>query len=163
MTDDLALFEAFFKKSKPYYLDKLTKYRNGQRFSFNVFAFLFGLFWFMYRKMYLEAIVVLVVIVAEGFLESLIVTNNMGQDMGKVVNIVATIAIGTIVGLSGNYFYLLKARKAVQVAKTKYIDKEQQEALLMRKGGVSFIFLIIIVILIILLFAYNNYMTNNGG
>jgi hypothetical protein len=113
--------------------------------------------------MYIEAIVVLIAIIAEGLLENLILPNDIGQEKGKLINIVATIAIATIVGFLGNYFYLRKADKVIQTAKTKYIDNEQQKTFLKKKGGVSFIFLIIILVLVVLVFAYNNYMTNNGS
>ena len=157
MTNEIELYEEFFQKRKSYYLDKWAKLRNGQKFSFNVFAFLFGLFWFMYRKMYIEAIIVFVAIIAESFLEELILTNNIGQDTRKVISIVGIIVIATIIGFLGNYFYLRKADRIIQVAKKKYTDNEQQKIFLKKKGGISFIFLIIILVIILLLFAYNNY------
>jgi len=70
--DDVTLYEAYFQKSKSYYLNRLDWYLKGQKYSFNLFAFLFGLFWFMYRKMYLEAAVIFLAMIVEGFLESFI-------------------------------------------------------------------------------------------
>ena len=159
MTEDIELYEAFFQKSKSYYTDKWTRFKTGQKFTFNVFAFLFGLLWFMYRKMYLEAALVFVVIIGEGFLEALILSN----DIAKLFNIIATIAMGTITGFIGNYFYIRKADKIVHTAKTKFLDEEQLKMFLGKKGGVSYLFLIIIAGIIVFVFVYNNYMTTNGS
>ena len=107
MTNDLQLFELYFQKSKEYYLDKLTKYKSGQKFTFNIFAFLFGLFWFVYRKMYLQALIILLVIIGEGFIEQLILTNSVDENTSSIINIISTIAIATITGLLGNNLYII--------------------------------------------------------
>ncbi len=163
MTEEIELYETFFQKSKPYYIDIWTKFKTENRFTFNAFAFLFGIFWLMYRKMYLEAIVVLIAIIAVGIFENLILPDDITQSTEKAINFVVTIAIATVVGFLGNYLYMRKADKIVQDAKIKYPDNEEQKELLTKKGGVNFLFLAVILALIVVIFAYNNYMPNNAS
>ena len=163
MSDDLQLYELYFRKSKEYYIDKLTKYKSGQKFTFNVFAFLFGLFWFVYRKMYIQALLILLAIIGESFIEQLILANNVDENTSKTINIISTIAIATITGLLGNNLYIKQAEKSIALAKTKYKDNEQLEKAIKRKGGVSYILLILVVLTIIIFFVYNNYLTKNGS
>ena len=158
MTEDQELFETYFKRSKSYYLDRWIKFKDGQKITFNVFAFLFGLLWFIYRKMYIEALVLSTVILGEGILEILI----LPEDAGSTTNIMATILIATGAGLLGNYFYFRKAEKVVQNAKAKFSEFEQQKIFLSNKGGVSYVFLIAIGAIILLFFIYNNYLPTQG-
>lgn len=46
MEDD-ELYATYFKKDIEYYLNRLERYRNGNKYVFNVYAFFFGIFWFM--------------------------------------------------------------------------------------------------------------------
>jgi len=155
--DDVTLYEAYFQKSKSYYLNRLDWYLKGQKYSFNLFAFLFGLFWFMYRKMYLEAAVIFLAMMVEGFLESLILPTNSGWEIEKLVNIISTFVIASIAGLVGNYFYFRKAGKVIERAKMKFAGSEQQISFLKERGGVSYFFLVIIFVCIVALFAYDSY------
>lgn len=163
MTEDIELFEEYVQKNKSYYTGKLKKYNSGQRFSFNVFAFFFGAFWFLYRKMYVEAILIVIALILEGFLESIILTNKIGQDQSTIVNMLGTITLWTIIGFLGNYFYLRKADKTILFAKQNYPDNELLKKYLKEKGGVRFVFLLVIIIVIISFFVYNNYLTINGN
>ena len=163
MTEDIELFEEYFQKNKSYYSGKLEKYKSGQRFSFNVFAFFFGVFRFLYRKMYVEAIIIIFALILEGFLESIILTNKFEQDQSAIVNILGTIIIWSIIGFLGNYFYLRKAEKTIKYAKQNYSNNELLKKYLKKKGGVSFVFLLVIIVVIISFFVYNNYLVNYGN
>ena len=163
MTDELELYEEFFQKNRSYYLGKWVLFKAGRKYTFNAFAFLFGLFWFMYRRMYFEALVVAVFIFIEGYLESILIPEDNGQGTVKFLNILGTIVVGTVVGFLGNYFYLRKADKTIQYAKGKYSDIEQQKIYVKKKGGVSFYFLVVVLVLIILIYVFNNYLTSDGS
>ena len=121
------------------------------------------MFWFLYRKIYVEAILIIIALILEGFLESIILTNKIGQDQSTIVNILGTITLWTIIGFLGNYFYLKKAVKTILFAKQNYPDNELLKKYLKEKGGVSFVFLVVIIIVIISFFVYNNYLVNNGN
>ncbi|WP_338813563.1 DUF2628 domain-containing protein [Bernardetia sp. Wsw4-3y2] len=155
-SDDNTLFELFFHKSKEYYIDKLISYQKGQKFTFNVFAFLFGLFWFIYRKMYLQAFVILLIVVGEGFLEVLFFPD-MDESTINTVNVVMTILIATITGFMGNYLYIKHAERVITNAQQKYNDTEQIHKIVKRKGGVSYLVFIILAGIIALIFLYNNF------
>ncbi len=158
MTEDIELYEAFFQKSKLYYLDKLIKFNAGQRYSFNFFAFLFGLFWFIYRKMYLEVILVIFLLVLEGALEELIVP----ESLSKEAYVIGTLAVASIVGFLANNLYIRKANRTIQAAKAMSQDIETQKAYLNKKGGVSYIVLIVLLLLLLGLVFYGKYQMANG-
>ncbi|MCC6723153.1 MAG: DUF2628 domain-containing protein [Saprospiraceae bacterium] len=158
MTEDIELYEAFFQKSKSYYLDKLMRFNTGQEYRFNFFAFLFGLFWFVYRKMYVEAFIIIAFIIIEGLVEELVVP----ESLSKVANIIATLAISTITGFLGNNLYIRKAHRTIIEAKEKFQDMEAQKTFLAKKGGVSFIVLIALFLLIFGVVFYNKYQAGMG-
>ncbi|WP_375560990.1 DUF2628 domain-containing protein [Bernardetia sp. OM2101] len=157
-SSDNTLFELFFHKSKEYYIDKLISYQKGQKFTFNAFAFLFGLFWFTYRKMYVQALVILLILGIEGFLEVLLFPD-MDETTINNVNIFMTILIATITGFTGNYLYIKHAERIIENTQKKYNDTEQIYEIVKRKGGVSYLVFIILVIIIVLFFLYNNFIT----
>ncbi|MCH5600741.1 DUF2628 domain-containing protein [Niabella ginsengisoli] len=127
MQQDIELYETYFQNNKSYYIDKWAKFHAGQKISFNFFAFLLGLFWFMYRKMYIETAVLIIAIIIESGLETIILPNDIEEGSASLINLVATIAIATAVGFLGNLLYIRKADKIVQEAKTKFSDSEQQK------------------------------------
>src|SRR6185436_4922494 len=97
-------------------------YRNGQRFTFNIFAFLFGLFWFTYRKMYVEALIILLAIIGESFIEELFLANSVDPGADKMISIIVTIVIATITGFLGNSLYIRHAQKSINASKEKFKD-----------------------------------------
>lgn len=157
MNEDIELYAAFFQKSKFYYIEKLRSFQTGVKFFFNVYAFLFGVFWFMYRKMYLEVLIILVIRGIEELIENYLSPDDNPEGTGKVFSILSTLITGIVIGFLSNYLYLRKAEKMVRVAKEKYLSDEERKTFLLKKGGVSIVFLIVIIILALLIFVLNNY------
>lgn len=160
MEDD-KLYAAYFKKDIEYYLNTFERYRNGNKYVFNVYAFFFGVFWFMYRKMYREALIIILVIVAEGYLED-ILTAGMNETAIKVVTRISTIAIGIIVAMLANALYIRKAESIIGKAKQEQTDQEDLISDLQKKGGVSYLFLIAVLIGIAGIVSYFYNMNNQG-
>ena len=52
---------AYFGKQSEYYLEKYKSYKSGDKYSFSVWAFLVGVLWFLYRKLWLEAHVIILI------------------------------------------------------------------------------------------------------
>lgn len=137
------LYEAYFQDSSNYYLEQLNYYEKGKKFRFSYSSVIFGLFWFLYRKMYLEFFVIVTFFYAETQFENHVLTELIGTEQTKLfsfaVNIIFTITLGII----GNNLYLKKAKRMVEKAQMTSIDPEQQKEFLTKKGGTSILFVMI--------------------
>ena len=52
---------AYSGKQSEYYLEKYKSYKSGDKFSFSAWAFLVGVLWFLYRKLWFEALVIILI------------------------------------------------------------------------------------------------------
>ncbi len=163
MEEELELYKTYFQKSQSYYIDKLVKYKEGQKLSFNAFACFLGLFWFMYRKLYVEFILILITAFAIGILETLILVNTVEYSTARAIMTFTEIVMAFTIGMYSNFLYIRKAEKAVANAQNKYKDTEAQKRYLKKKGGVSYSFLIIFVIIIFCFYYYNNYVISSNN
>ena len=161
MSQDLELFELYFQKNKDYYIERLARFNEGQKFTFNVFAFFFGIFWFIYRKMYLQAVIITFLLFAEAFLEE-IMLDDFEYKTEKFIEILFPIILAGVIGSIGNYLYLNKAKKIIQRSTARYNGDELRK-IIKRKGGVSYSFLVVLAIAIVLFFLYNNYFANSDN
>lgn len=151
MKKDSELFENFFQEKKDYYLEKLDFYQHGKKVTFNYTTFIFGLFWFLYRKMYLEAFIIYSFIALESIAEQLLLPQLIGYDNSLIFNIVSTVMILVIVGFTGNVLYIKKSIRLVDKAKKATQDIDEQKAWIYKKGGTSFVYIGLIVILLVLI------------
>lgn len=151
MINDIELFENFFQEKKDYYLEKLELYRQGIKITFNFTALIFGLFWFLYRKMYLEAAIIYSFIVVESMGEQIFLPQLIGQDNSFIFSIISTVMIFLIVGFTGNVLYIKKSLRVVHKAKKITSDVEEQKTWIYKKGGTSFIYIGLIITVIVLI------------
>jgi hypothetical protein len=155
---DKDLYEAYFKVSKEYYLLRLERFLNRDKYSFNIYAFLFALPWMMYRKLYKELGIFVLILIVIGVLEEIC---QFQQNFGPVYDLVINLGTGTAIGMLANNLYFKKAIKIVEKAKQNFESKEEQMAFLRKKGGISYLFLILLVIILgvcIFVFMVNNEM-----
>lgn len=150
MENNTELFEAFFQKEKIYYHEQLQRLNNGERCAFNLAAFFFGMAWMLYRKMYVEVLVLFVVLFFEGFLEQLLIGDNGPKFISIIINLVTAFFIGSL----ANFFYLQKAKRCVELVKVKFIDNQERIDLLKKKGGTNLVLLIVVVVIILVLIVY---------
>ena len=99
-----------------YYVPKFQQIQaTGQKTSWNWCSFLFGPYWLVYRKMYLLAVLLLVIpMVVTGTLEG--IGYALFEDGSFVLNSLASligIAIAVLMGLFGNYIYKVHADKKI--------------------------------------------------
>lgn len=144
------LYEDFFQQSNSYYLEQLDHYQNGRKYRFNYTALLFGIFWFLYRKMYLEFFIIFIILQIEAYVENAILVNLIGTEQTKLVKLLVTISFLIILGIIGNNLYLRKANRIVQKAEESFNDYEEQKRFLQRKGGTSYVYVTVLIILLIL-------------
>lgn len=151
--EDLTLYTAYFCNGSSYYLNKLERYKNGSPYLFNVYAFFFGIFWFMYRKLYVEGLIILIVIVVESLLESFI-TTGFSETTGKTIGYAINIVMAIMVSMLANVLYLRKAQREVEKAKLLNLDEDNLLKYLQQKGGVSYWFLVLAIVVLVCVFWY---------
>ncbi|GAA5086751.1 hypothetical protein GCM10023210_08940 [Chryseobacterium ginsengisoli] len=153
MKNDIELYESFFQERKDYYLEKLEKYEKGKKFTFNYATLIFGLFWFLYRKMYLEVIIIYSLLILETLFENLFLKHIIGEEQAIVFNICFTIVFLICIGFTGNLLYLKKSKRIIEKAKEKHSDYEEQKNFVTKKGGTSFLLVGILIVVIVIILA----------
>jgi len=146
------LYKAFFQKRSNYYLEQLNYYEKGRKFRFSYASFIFGIFWFLYRKMYLEFFIILTVFYVESIFENLVLIKLIGIEQTKFFSFVVTIIVLITMGIIGNNLYIKKAKKTIEKAEMKFTNLDQQKEFLTKKGGTSFLYVIILLVLFFLVF-----------
>jgi len=146
---DIELYEIFFSKRKDYYIEKLHLNVEGKRFTFNYAPLIFGIFWFLYRKMYLESLIIFLILFAESNFENMVLIKLIGAEETKLFSIFFTIISSIIAGFIGNLLYINFAKKNIIKSKNNYVDFEERKDYLLKKGGTSFIPVILVIFLLI--------------
>ena len=134
-----------------YYVKEWLKIKSGQIISFNLWAFLFNVFWMLYRKMYQPVILYLSFFFAEGFIETLIINfQQIPLDFWRW-NLFRIIAFCLILGFLGNWTYFSYAQAKIHTIRVRYGGKHYKEYLKMSGGASIFpIFFLILIIGVIL-------------
>lgn len=148
--DKIQLYEIFFQKSNSYYLEQLKYYEQGKKFRFSYSALIFGVLWFLYRKMYLEFFIIFFVFYLETIFENLVLTKLIGIEQTTVVNFSVTIVLLITLGIIGNNLYIKKAKRTLRNAEEKCSEIEKQKEYIFKKGGTSYIYVTILLALFIL-------------
>ncbi|RNI24538.1 DUF2628 domain-containing protein [Rufibacter latericius] len=122
--DQEDFYRAYFGTEADYYLNKLAQYQAGTKFTFNIAAFFFGLFWMLYRKMYLQALILVLILFVESFLLGQAVKYyGFSQTNAGLLNNFFTVAWSTAIGFLGNWLYLRQAQARV----TRALQTEPNE------------------------------------
>lgn len=137
-----------------YYVREWLQIRKGKLLSFNLYAFCFGIFWLLYRKMYQPSVIVLSIYFAEGYLESIII-----KDLPFEAYTWELVRIGiyfTFIGFTGNWIYYIHTQH--ELSKLLASPKKSNLTLALRKrGGISFLPIITLFLCILLIFYVNYY------
>ncbi|UZU00031.1 DUF2628 domain-containing protein [Chryseobacterium fluminis] len=148
--DKIQLHEIFFQRSHSYYIEQLKYYEQGKKFRFSYSALIFGILWFLYRKMYLEFFIIFFVFYLGTIFENLVLTKLIGIEKTKVVHFSVTILLLITLGIIGNNLYIKKAKRTLRNAEEKFPEIENQKEYIFKKGGTSYIYVIILLVLFIL-------------
>ena len=142
--------KTFFGKNSDYYFDKWNEYKNGRIISFRPFAFLFGLFWFLYRKMYREGLLMGLLILIEGIIEEYILTDifNIQEGDRKGFDLIIIILIAAFSGMFGNYIYMKSSERKIKKILSTDLSEEEKMKKLEGTGGTSWIFFIVVLAII---------------
>lgn len=143
-------FEAFVKTSTAYYTNKLEQYEQGKKFTFNLYAFLFSIFWFAYRKMYLHAFLISVLITLLSITEEKIIGYYGIYDDAQIksIDLICNICLAIAYGFTANYLYIKHAIKKVgEVAQNFEGDESLLHQALERKGGTNSLIVTILILI----------------
>lgn len=157
MEDDKDLYAAYFGRSADYYLDVLERFRNGQQFVFNPYALLLGLMWFLFRKMYRQALMFFAISTLLGLMQTYFFRFPAIAAYQQSIGFVVTILLNLSYGVFGNYLYMRKAIADVEFAKSQSANKEDVLAYLSNKGGTTMHPVFILIILFLLYFVFLRY------
>ncbi len=143
--------ETFFQKSKGYYLEQYELYKNGHVLIFNLQAFIFNIFWYLFRKMYREFFGLLLYFIVQSiFVDYLILPQISIRNQGSI-NFFITIFNSVSIGFISNYLYFKRAERLILISKNKYNnDNEKQLEYLKKKGGFGVIFIFVIILIVII-------------
>lgn len=148
---------AYFGRQSDYYLEKYKAYHRGNRFTFNIGAFLVGLFWFLYRKLFMETLIIVLLLFLTGVIEAVVYELfSVSDEVQKVLLFGSTLLYATIYGFIGNALYLKRADKTIRKVLSGTEEEDERIKLLKKKGGVAWIPFAIIVLVIVLFIVFNN-------
>jgi Protein of unknown function (DUF2628) len=122
-------FSTFVGEKYASYYQRKWQQTLGSLKSFNIATFFLGVFWLIYRKMYLYAAIFLGLIFVDISIEMFYPLPEM---IGKSLNW----AIAAVFGVMGNYWYKLHATKKVKEI-TETFPPEQVLAELAKQGGTN--------------------------
>ena len=141
-TETLEEVMEFVGKNKDTYRKKWSKFKYGKKgaqFSWNWAAFIFGFFWFAYRKMNVYAYLFFGVITIIDVL-FLITTKQTSTNNSSFFGVFLIIA------LLGNQSYLEFVVKKVNKLKEQYPNKDERLKLIKKRGGISWINVLIFIL-----------------
>lgn len=147
----LDLFKAYFTDEVDYYLNQLNKYEKHGRCSFNFWAGFFGMTWFVYRKMYIQTLVIAIVIFILAFITGILlgIYNPDGYSNETSVMIILYPVSFVSLGFIGNTAYMKKSIQVVDGFIAKHglenIDISLKNSL-KQKGGITLIGTVIFIL-----------------
>jgi hypothetical protein len=140
--EKIDLFKAYFTEESKYYADKLEKYENGNKYTFNLWAGLFGVAWFLYRKMNKQALILFIILFVTTIISTVIlnIINPNDSSNGIYIQLIIWITSFVIIGFVANKLYIEKSIKMIEAfEKTVVIENVDNTTMnkLRRVGGTS--------------------------
>ncbi len=137
-------YRIFIGKNADYYLKKFEVFeKTGSSLSWNWAAFGFGIFWMVYRKMYLYAFLSMLLIFFINILE-------VSLRLSPLLSFFLSLWLWVGFGLFGNYLYYLHVKKKVMEIIIQYPKEDEQKLILEKEGGTSWLSVFIFVFIFIL-------------
>jgi hypothetical protein len=144
-------FEQYFGASKEYYLSKLIDLENGKKFSLNISALLFGIFWFLYRRLYIHSLTIFLVVIIESKIENILL-ERLGdtKDLEILLRFISISIFGLLLGFLGNYYFLKQSIRRVKNIISYTFDEKLIMLKLKKSGSGNWILVLSIVSIFIL-------------
>ena len=123
-------YQAYFGDQWGYYLPIMIYFESGKKFSFNVWAFFFGMLWQLYRRLYLAILIFIIIVIVESALENWVFSYWSLTKLNTIlINFITTIIFGIIYGYTGNYFLMRKLQDKI----SQILATENDEELILEK------------------------------
>jgi flagellar biosynthesis protein FlhB len=123
-------FQAYFGDQWGYYLPIMIDLEKGKKFCFNVWAFFFGLFWQLYRKLYTMMFLFITIAIVESIIRKWAIQYwSLEGDSIKLINLIVILIYGTVYGYTGNSFLMRKAQKKIALI----LSTENDEIIILEK------------------------------
>jgi hypothetical protein len=147
-----AYYKAYFGQQSSYYLEKMEESANGKKNTFNIGAFFTGMFWLLYRKMYLYAIGITAALILLGYVEEFVFQSlEIPLGFQQAYTLVSSLLFAILFGFIGNRLYFSKASREIAGILSTTENEEERMMLLKKKGGVSIVPWIALAVVIALL------------
>ena len=146
-----------------YYIPIWQKIQSGQIIIFNIYSFLFGMFWMLYRKMYRATIIVGIIFTFQIVIEEILrINGGMSEDELNPISWIISLIWWIVLGLYGNYFFYIDAQQKISASKklvSEYYNSQLQEiggtSILSLMAGIVIYFAIIALSTFIISMYYN--------
>ncbi len=138
---------AFVGPNSDYYINAWEKIENGKVLSINWGALFFGVGWFLYRKMYVEAAIFIALAAIKSFLQENFFPSFAGFE------IIINLTIALIIGFIANTLYMRYTDRTIAAIKAESGDQPNYDVQLSKAGGTSAVVVIVAIILVVVLFA----------
>jgi len=148
----------FFEKNSDYYLAKWKEFKTGKFYTFNLMAFLFGIMWFLYRKMYKEAGILSLIIIVETCVSLYFIGDQ--SELSKTYDYVMQAVYAIVTGFVGNYLYMRSTQRKLSMVDSFNYQGDSLEAHLRKVGGTSWLAVIVGVLIFIVLLAIIMFFTD---
>ncbi len=140
------------ERAARYYVPKFLAFEEGtKRFSFNVWALLFGAFWFCYRRMWISALVLWIGGTwLLGFLTSTaLLSLGLPQLTTSMMSIVSALYVGVVLPVFANYLYYSSVGQRIAHLREKFVDDADALSTLKSRSPVSWVALAILAFLFV--------------
>ena len=147
-------YRLFFRRKADYYLNILEEFDPGRKAVFNLYAFFFGFFWMLYRRMYLECLQLIIVIMGETILEQMILVSlDATESTMTLIDRISMIVWGGLIVIFANRFYIDRANRKISKVLKLGLSEEETNNKIQSVGGVTLIpHLIILVLIVVMVF-----------
>ena len=136
-------YKAFIGKKADYYIEKWTEIeKRHTKTSWNWGAFLFGLLWMLYRKMYFYTLIAVSILCGIGIIESFL-------GIGDVFDVILSFIFCLLFGIFGNYLYHRYTENKILRIKRECKEDSSLIAELARRGGTTWVAPTLLVLLIL--------------
>jgi hypothetical protein len=140
------------ERAARYYVPKFLAFEEGtKRFSFNVWALLFGAFWFCYRRMWISALVLWIGGTwLVGFLTSTtLLVLGLPQFTTDTVSIISALYVGVILPVFANYLYYSSVGQRITHLREKLVDDVDALSALKSRSPISWVAPAVLALLIV--------------
>lgn len=125
------IYRLFVGKNSDYYIQKWEEMEStGKKISWNWAGFLFGLFWFGYRKMYPHAFGLMIFSLILQYVQKVMNTE-------PIVVGLTNILISVAIGMFGNLLYFEYTKSKIEEIKNTFSDDNSRNLEIVRAGGDS--------------------------